>query len=179
MTGFIGELFGAAQAIQVASAEERVIQQFSEINETRKDAAVKDRLFTELLRSIFRNTANLGTGLVLLMAGGKMAAGSFTVGDFAIFVYYLGFTTDFAGMVGEHLAWIKQVGVSLGRIFHLLQDAPPETAVQRNQIYLHKEFAGSPLYHEEERIHRLETLIASGIKLPVSRNPTRDLMGSI
>ncbi len=162
VTGFIGELFGAAQAIQVASAEERVINQFSEINTTRKDAAVKDRLFTELLRSIFRNTANLGTGLVLLLAGEKMAAGTFTVGDFAIFVYYLGFTTDFAGMVGEHLAWIKQVGVSFGRIFHLLQDTPPETAVKQTQIYLHKDLPEVP-FISKGRDHRLETLTARGL----------------
>jgi len=157
VTGYIGELFGAAQAIQVASAETRVVQKFREINATRKEAAVKDRLFSELLRSIFRNTATLGTGLVLLMAGEKMASGSFTVGDFAIFVYYLGFTTDFAGMVGEHLAWIKQVGVSFGRIFHLLQDAPPETAVQKSQIYLHKELPEVPYIAKSDK-HHLETL---------------------
>ena len=153
VTGFIGELFGAAQAIQVGSAEERIINKFSEINATRKDAAVKDRLFSELLRSIFRNTATLGTGLVLLMAGEKMAAGSFTVGDFAIFVYYLGFTTDFAGMVGEHLAWIKQVGVSFGRIFHLLQDARPETSVQPSQIYLHKDLPEVPYIAKADEHH--------------------------
>ena len=162
VTGFIGELFGAAQAIQVAGAENRMIAEFSKINQQRKEAAVKDRLFSELLRSIFRNTATLGTGLVLLMAGQKMAAGTFTVGDFAIFVYYLGFTTDFAGMVGEHLAWIKQVGVSFGRIFHLLQDAPPETAVQHAQIYLHKELPGVP-YIAKTEAHRLEILEARGI----------------
>jgi ATP-binding cassette subfamily B protein len=162
VTGFIGELFGAAQAVQVANAEESVIKKFGEINATRKEAAVKDRLFSELLRSIFRNTATLGTGLVLLMAGEKMSAGTFTVGDFAIFVYYLGFTTDFAGMVGEHLAWIKQVGVSFGRVFHLLQDAPPDTAVQRAQIYLHKELPEVP-YTSKGEEHRLEILTARGL----------------
>lgn len=162
VTGFIGELFGAAQAIQIASAEERIVNKFSEINSTRKEAAVKDKLFTELLRSIFRNTAALGTGLVLLMAGEKMAVGAFTVGDFAIFVYYLGYTTDFAGMVGEHLAWIKQVGVSFGRIFHLLQDAPPETAVQKSQIYLHKDLPDVP-YIAKDDVHKLEIIEARGL----------------
>ena len=163
VTGFIGELFGAAQAIQVASAEERIVNKFSEINASRKNAAVKDRLFSELLRSIFRNTATLGTGLVLLMAGEKMATGSFTVGDFAIFVYYLGFTTDFAGMVGEHLAWIKQVGVSFERIFHLLQDAPPETAVQRSHIYLHKDLPEIPFVPKDDS-HTLDVLEARGLR---------------
>jgi ATP-binding cassette subfamily B protein len=162
VTGFIGELFGAAQAVQVASAEARVIGKFREINADRKEAAVKDRLFSELLRSIFRNTATLGTGLVLLMAGEKMAARAFTIGDFAIFVYYLGFTTDFAGMVGEHLAWIKQVGVSFGRIFHLLQEAPRETAVQQSQIYLHRELPEVP-YVAKLNDHRLEQFEARGL----------------
>lgn len=162
VTGFIGELFGAVQAIQVAGAEGRVIDQFAQINAERKDAAVKDRLLSEFLHSVFRNTANLGTGLVLLMAGEKMAAGSFTVGDFALFVYYLGFTTDFAGMVGEHLAWIQQVGVSLGRIFHLLQDAPPEAAVQHTQIYLHKDLPEVP-YTPKTDEHHLEMLAARGL----------------
>jgi ATP-binding cassette, subfamily B, bacterial len=162
VTGFIGELFGAAQAIKVASAEDRVIGEFTQINADRKTAAVKDRFFGELLRSIFRNTTNLGTGLVLLMAGSKMAAGNFTVGDFAIFVYYLGYTTDFAGMVGEHLAWIKQVGVSLERLFKLLQDAPRDTIVQKNRIYLHKDLPRVP-YVAKTAEHKLETLTAQGL----------------
>jgi ATP-binding cassette subfamily B protein len=169
VTGYIGELFGAAQAVQVASAEARVIKQFAKINAERKDAAVKDRLFTELLRSIFRNTANLGTGLVLLIAGSKMAAGTFTVGDFAIFVYYLGFTTDFAGMVGEHLAWINKVGVSFGRIFSLLQDASPETAVKRTPIYLHRKLPELP-YLIKSKEHILETLEARGLSYRFNEN---------
>jgi ATP-binding cassette subfamily B protein len=162
VTGFIGEIFGAAQAIKVATAEKRVIRQFASINQDRKSAAVKDRLFGELLRSIFRNTTNLGTGIVLLMAGSKMASGNFSVGDFAIFVYYLGFTTDFAGMVGEHLAWIKQVGVSFGRLFRLLGDAPRDTVVQRNQIYLHKDLPAVPFFAKQAG-HRLESLEARGL----------------
>jgi len=162
VTGFIGELFGAAQAIKVASAEERVIERFSQINQKRKDAAIKDRLFMELMRSVFRNTANLGTGLVLLLAGGKMTTGTFSVGDFAIFVYYLGFTTDFAGMVGEHLAWIKQVGVSFDRLFKLIQDAPDETVVQRNRIYLHTDLPEVP-YISKNYEHQLESLEARGL----------------
>jgi ATP-binding cassette subfamily B protein len=192
VTGFIGELFGAVQAIKVASAEERIIEQFAQINFQRKDAAIKDRLFGELLRSVFRNTANLGTGLVLLLAGGKMAAGTFTVGDFAIFVYYLGFTTDFAGMVGEHLAWIKQVGVSFGRLFKLLQDAPDETVVQRNRIYLHKDLPEVPFIPKLQE-HHLKTLSArdltylyqetqrgiSGINLNIPRGSFTVITGRI
>jgi len=157
VTGFIGELFGAAQAVQIATAEGRVIGRFEEINQARKATAVKDRLFGELLRTIFHNAGNLGTGIVLLMAGQKMSTGEFTVGDFAIFAYYLGHTVDFVGLVGEHLAWIKQVGVSLGRLFHLLEGAPPETLVQHHPVYLDERIPAIPFIPKGPE-HRLEIL---------------------
>ncbi len=162
VTGFIGELFGAVQAVQVATSEEQVIDYFAEINENRKNAAVKDRLFGEFLRTIFNNTGNIGIGFVLLMVGNKMAAGNFSVGDFAIFTFYLGYTADFAGLVGEHLAWIKQVGVSLNRLFHLLQGAPEEIVVQHNPIYLHGNLP-EVLYTPKTRDHSLEVLQAKGL----------------
>lgn len=162
ISGFIGEMFGAAQAVQIATAERRVIHHFEKINQQRKNAAVKDRLFGEVLRTIFHNAGNLGTGIVLLMVGNKMARGTFTVGDFAIFSYYLGYTVDFAGLVGEHLAWIKQVGVSLGRLFHLLQDTSPNTLVNHNPIYLEKELPVVP-FIRKTGLHRLEILEARNL----------------
>lgn len=162
ISGFIGEMFGAAQAVQIATAETRVIHHFIKINQQRKAAAVKDRLFGEVLRTIFHNTGNLGTGVVLLMVGNKMARGEFTVGDFAIFSYYLGHTVDFAGLVGEHLAWIKQVGVSLGRLFHLFENTSYDTLVQHRPIYLNKELPAVPFVRKTGQ-HRLEILEARNL----------------
>jgi hypothetical protein len=38
--------------------------------------------------------------MMLLLAGQAMSAGAFTVGDFALFVYFLWFTTDLPGYLG-------------------------------------------------------------------------------
>jgi ATP-binding cassette subfamily B protein len=192
VTGFIGELFGSVQAVQVATAEARVLRHFAEINAQRKEAAVKDRLFSELLRSVFRNTASLGTGIVLLMVGEKMSAATFSVGDFALFTYYLGYTADFAGLLGEHLAWIKQVGVSLGRLFKLAEDAPPQTVVQHSPIYLHRELPEVPFIPKTEA-HQLELIEAraltylyaetrrgiSGVNLTIARGSFTVITGRI
>lgn len=162
VTDFLGEMFGSAQAIKVATAEERVVKRFGALNEIRRQAGLKDRLLSELLDSVFRNTANLGTGVILLLVGQEMQAGTFTVGDFALFVYYLGFVTEFTGLIGSQWAWYKRAGVSFGRLAELLQDAPPRTVVEHNPIYMHGDLP-EVAYLPKLTQHRLETLEASGL----------------
>lgn len=167
VTGFTGEIFGAVQAVKVATAEARVVGRFRELNEVRRHAALKHRLFNELLDSIFRNTANLGTGVILLLVGLELqasadAASTFTVGDFALFVYYLGFVSDFTALIGVRWAWYQQVGVSFGRLATLMADAPPEKLVEHGMVYMSGELPPVP-YVPKEDAHRLETLEATGL----------------
>jgi ATP-binding cassette subfamily B protein len=136
VTGFIGEMFGAVQAIKVASAEEDVSIHFAALNEERRKASLQDRLFNEILRSLYRNAVNLSTGVILLLAGQAMQEGTFTIGDFALFVYFLqgvGDMTTFAGMIA---ARYKQICVSLERIGRLMEGAPPDALVETAPIHL-------------------------------------------
>ncbi len=84
VTGFIGEFFGAIQVIKVATAEQNVIEHFNRLNEERRSLSLRERLFVEVLDSIYRNTGSLGTGAILLLAGQSMLSGSFTIGDFSL-----------------------------------------------------------------------------------------------
>jgi ATP-binding cassette subfamily B protein len=162
VTDFIGEAFGAVQSVQVATAEERLVNHFRALNETRRQAGLKDRLFTELLSSVFRNTVALGTGVILLLSAEGMRAGTFTVGDFALFVYYLGVLTGFTTLIGERWAWYKQVGVSVDRLLVLLPDAPPETLVKHSQVYMRGELPEVP-YVPKTAQDRLEVLDVAGL----------------
>jgi len=158
VSGFIGEMFGSAQAIKVATAEARTVARFRQLNDARRKAAVQDRLFNELLHSVFWNAINLGTGVILLTAGQAMRAGTFTVGDFALFVFYLGFITEMTGMFGGFLAWYRQVGVSFDRMVRLLQGGPPEQLVRHEPVYMRGEFPTVPYVAKEsaDRLERLE-----------------------
>jgi ATP-binding cassette, subfamily B, bacterial len=158
VTGFIGEMFGAVQAVQVAAAEERTVRRFHELNEQRRKTALKDRLFNELLRSMYHNTANIGTGIVLLMAGSAMQAGTFSVGDLAIFVYFLTFVTASTADMGRKVAWYKQVGVSFERMNRLLRGDPPETITRHDKIHLTGDLPQPPIpvRRREDRLEKLE-----------------------
>ena len=129
VTGYIGELFGAVQAVKVASAESRVVAHFRELSAARRKAALKDHLLTALLDSFNVNTVNLGMGLILILAARSMQSGSFTIGDFALFATYLGSVAALPRWVGRLLARYKQVGVSIERMLRLIEGAPPGTLV--------------------------------------------------
>ncbi|MCB8925832.1 MAG: ABC transporter ATP-binding protein [Ardenticatenaceae bacterium] len=157
VTGFIAETFGAVQAIKVASAEDQVIDYFDTLNEKRRQAALKDRLFNEVLGSIFQNSGNLGTAIILLLAAQSLQAGTFTVGDFYLFVAYLGNTTGFASFLGFLLARYRQATVAVDRMVRLLQGADPLSLVRHRPVYLHGDLPEIP-FVEKTAVDHLTTL---------------------
>ena len=160
--GFIAEVFGAVQAIKVTAAGEQVAGEFARLNEVRRKAILKDRLFNEVLVSVFQNAVNLGTGFILLLAGKAMRAGGFTVGDFSLFVYCLNRVTELTGMAGVFIARYKQTGVSLERMRDLIPGAPPAAMVEHGPVYMHGDPPSVPAATETVR-DRLVRLTARGL----------------
>ena len=136
VTGFLGELFGAVQAVQLAHAQEKSVQHLRKLNQTRLKVALRDRLLDQLMQSSFSNTVGIGTGIILLLVSRSMHSGSFTLGDFALFVYYLGGITEFTQLFGDVLTKYQQAGVSIERMLTLLQDVPARTLVQPGPLYM-------------------------------------------
>jgi ATP-binding cassette, subfamily B, bacterial len=133
--GFLGEIFSAVQAVKVANAEKDVIGHFRTLNDVRRKAMLRDRLFGELLYSISDNAASFGIGVTLLLAAQAMAAKTFTVGDFALFVYYLWFTTGLPATWGMFIGDYKQQEVSINRMVELIPDEPPEVLIKHAPVY--------------------------------------------
>ena len=121
VTGALGEIFGAVQALQIARAEEGVVAHFRVLSEERRRYALRERAITLVTQSIYWNTVYIGTGLILLLGAQAMRAGSFTVGDFALFVSYLGFVTEFSGFAGVFLTQYKLLSVSVARMLGLMR----------------------------------------------------------
>ncbi|MBX3011243.1 MAG: ABC transporter ATP-binding protein [Caldilineaceae bacterium] len=136
VSGALGEILGAVQAIQVAMAEPHVLAHFRRLNDERQRMMVRDRVFERVLDSIYGNIGALGTGLILLLSAGAMRDARFSVGDFALFVYNLGMLTEFMRGFGNFLAHYQQAGVSLGRMVALLQGAPSLNLVAHQPLVL-------------------------------------------
>jgi ATP-binding cassette subfamily B protein len=159
VTGFIGEIFGAIQAVKVATAEEDVIRHFRDLNENRRLVAVRESLFNQILDSIYLNMSTLGTGVILILVGQSMRSGTFSVGDFSLFVFLLGSMgelTTFAGMIA---ARYKQLSVSIQRMYYLMEGAPLDALVEISPVNLEGPLplVEYPARKESDRLNHLET----------------------
>jgi ATP-binding cassette subfamily B protein len=135
VTSAISEMFDAVQSIKVAGAEGHVIAHYSSLGNIRRSAMLKDRLMTQLLDSVSASAVNLGTGVILLLSVSSLDA-RLPLGDFALFVYYLGFVTEFTQFFGRFLAQYRQAGVSFERMIELVSGLPPERIVAHRPLDL-------------------------------------------
>jgi ATP-binding cassette, subfamily B, bacterial len=165
VTGLLGELFGAVQAVKIAGTEHQVVRYLDSINETRRRAALNDLFLFEFLNSFAQNTANLGTGILLLIAAQAMRATTgttLTVGDFALFVSYLAEFAVIVGFLGDVLTRYRQTEVSLQRLIELIPGVPPRTLVHHEPVYLQSTLPPLPIPRKTDA-HHLETLTVSGL----------------
>jgi len=136
VSSFIGEMFNTTQAIQLANAQLRVIAHLRRLNDARKHTRLRSFFLTDVvLNSLTQNTANIGTGVILLLAAQAMKSGSFSVGSLALFVAYL---NEIAlALFFRYLTMYKQAGISLQRLQSALPaGVPRSTVVAHAPVYL-------------------------------------------
>ena len=124
VVGFIGETYGAVQAVQVAGAERHVVQHFEELNKAGEHATLREVLFDGLLDAMFRNATTIGTAIMMLMVHGQATSGEFGAGDVAFFVYSLGVIGELLGELGIFLGRQQQLKVSIQRLENIAHMQP-------------------------------------------------------
>jgi ATP-binding cassette subfamily B protein len=151
VTGFLGELFGAVQAVKVANAEGTVIGHLDALNDGRRKAKVRVSVTNAVIGAIEGGSVDFGLGVMLLLAGQVMAmsgvpygprTSSFTVGDFALFTYYLAFAADVPSLIGNFIGDYKQQEVSIDRMVALVPDEPPLALLEPHPVYVN---GGEPI----------------------------------
>lgn len=135
VTSFLGELLGAVQAIKVGGAEAGVVAQFDRLSEERRRMNVRRGLFFSLFDNIAANASDIAIALVVLLAAQSLSAGTFTVGDFALFTNYLLLAAAFPSEVGSFISEAASQRVVLDRLQAITPEAPPESVVARHNIY--------------------------------------------
>ena len=134
--GFVAQIFSSAQAIKVANAESRVIEELRRLNDLRRTATLRDAVFTKALDAVFVNAVNIATGVILLVVSSRSQ--SFSVGDFALFAQYLVGLTELVTRVGEFIVRYRQGQVSYERLTRLLWGSPDTVMTRRTPMPLFK-----------------------------------------
>ncbi|MFL6125406.1 ABC transporter transmembrane domain-containing protein [Actinophytocola sp.] len=133
----VGEAVGGIQSIKSARAEGRVVDRLVRAGEHRRRVAVREEVLVSFQGFLFRSTGAFGTGLVLVLAAGKLRAGTFTVGDLALFVFYIQIVADAVNALGMFFGRVKQADLSLGRLAELTNGMA--AATRSGPTYLDRE----------------------------------------
>ena len=138
VSGSLGEFLGAVQALQIADAEERAVEHFQGLSEERKRADLKEGVIDGVIGALNASVATVVTAVVLLTAAQLMRTGSFTVGDFSLFVSILGGaqTTGALRWIGQFVASLRRARVSFQRLFELVPESPPDALVEGGSLHL-------------------------------------------
>lgn len=161
VTDFLGETFGSVLAVKASGRERSVMRRFVGLNDARRERALKDTVLTELFRTITDNMVNIATGIILLVGAASLRSGSFTVGDFALFVTYLPRLTGIMTFLGLMVVQHKRTGVAYERLGRLMVDAPVATLIEPRAYDLErpqKEFRPAGAALEPFRELRVEGL---------------------
>ena len=156
-TNFINEMFQSVLAVKVATTESEVVSHFSELNDARRKSTLVDNLFNQLLRSISFNIGHIATGVILILVAEKMRSGSFSVGDMALFMTYVGQVARSGSLIGTILAQHRRAEVSFGRMAQTVDDPHPQRLVTHVPVYLREPRPSlpTPLKADADRLKKL------------------------
>ncbi|TLP55766.1 ABC transporter ATP-binding protein [Microbispora triticiradicis] len=156
VTGTIQEIVAAVRAIKAAGREREVVARLRRDNEARKTAMIRDKVQSLAIDSVFNSTASIGSGLILLLAAGRMRSGEFTTGDFVLFSTYLMQVADYTSFMGYLVRTYQQARVSFVRAAAMLPGTPSRTLVEHHPLHLREDASLTTAPPEPEPLRELE-----------------------
>ncbi len=162
VTSFLGETFGAIQAMKVAGAENGTLGYFKILSERQRKLNVRHAVFWTLFVTVSDHMGDIAVALMVILAGVALGNGQFTVGDFALFSTYLFFAARFPATLGSYLSEIAQQRVVLDRVQEMQPHAAPESLVVHAPIYENGDPPALPLV-EKTAVDHLNMLEIIGL----------------
>ena len=100
--------------------------------------------------------------MILILVAEQMKAGAFTVGDFALFVTYIGDVARSGSLIGTTMAQHQRAAVSFSRMEQTVEEMPKENLVKHTPVYLREE--QPPLVTPQRtEADRLDELTVTGL----------------
>ena len=118
--------------------------------------------FQHALGSVYHGTLELASGVILIMAGTAIRGGTFSLGDLALFLYYLQFITSWTFAIGRTLGQYRQAEVAVDRMHRLMPGSDRSELIAHSPIYVEGDLPEVPKI-EQTAEHSLERLDVNGL----------------
>ncbi|NHB86795.1 ATP-binding cassette domain-containing protein [Photorhabdus tasmaniensis] len=160
IAGKITDVLTGIRDLRLGNKIEGQIERLSQKFVSRRAIQARHQVFTDLLSGLFKNIVILGTSAVLLIVSKRIVDGSFTVGNLALFLTYIGWISEQIFFFGRAVAYYKNADVCYGRIKQLLLDKKETKEYEQDE--------------KGEALHKLSVnhLACSNTQLPVSFEAT-------
>jgi len=116
----ISDTSNLVQTIKISNSQDGVLKYYEKLNTIRLGAVLKDTLFESSLQAVLSSTVYIGTAVMMLVVAKSMIRGEFPIGDFSMFVIYLGTLASCVDRIVELVSLTKQAEVSYDRIIELV-----------------------------------------------------------
>ncbi|MCL2478320.1 MAG: ABC transporter ATP-binding protein/permease [Treponema sp.] len=113
---FTADVIDAAIAVKAADAGESVLRRYDQVNGSRRSAVLKDTLLNSKITVLLDGSVYIGSAVMMFAAARLMTGGSFGLGDFSLFISYLGTLADCVNRIVELVAESRKAEVSFERI---------------------------------------------------------------
>jgi len=117
-SSFITDIIDASLAVKAAGAEVSVLKRYGLVNKNRRSAALKDTLLNANVNVLLGGAVHVGSAIMMFAAARLMAGGSFGLGDFSLFIAYLGTLAECVNRITELAAESRRAEVSYERIMN-------------------------------------------------------------
>ena len=158
----VGSILSAAPALQTAGTQRYALERIATLNAKRRRAMIRDATFTNAVRAMSSAMTGIGSGIVMLLAASSLRSGSLSIGNFTLFMLWIGYLVQLTRELGEYLAFMQQAKVAYRRLENMLDDAPPEALVEHVPIPL-KVDRPVTVVEPERTLPRLDVLTINGL----------------
>lgn len=125
LNGLVEETLSGQRVVKAFHAEERILAEFDEANETLRRAALRAGFIGSAMGPSFNLTRNLGFATMVGLGGYLVARGVATLGDVAAFLDYSGQFMRPLMQIAQIYAMVQSALAGAERVFETM-DEPPE-----------------------------------------------------
>lgn len=129
VNGHVEETYGGHNVVKVFNREEKVVEEFNELNDTLYQSAWKSQFLSGMMMPIMTFVGNIGYVAVAILGGYLAIKGSISVGDIQAFIQYVRSFNQPIAQVAQIANVLQSTIAAAERVFEFLDEEEEDQTV--------------------------------------------------